>query len=320
MQKYLNNVGVVDEAGDIIVQPDAMVTVYDSGTLNLSTIYSDDGITPKANPFEVDDQGQFSFYAADGRYDIVISHASYKPVVLTDILIEDPTEPENMTMSYHLSTYDHTNMSVNTSAIASVASMANSADTSVLTVTSTADSSLLSNINANTSAIDSALSSSVSADTSVVTRLSAVDSSLTNTISDNLSTSISADTSVVSRLSTVDSSLLSSVDSNAVNISNEASVSTSADTSIVSRLESEISEVLPDQTAHGGHILYTDGSDPYWDDPSAGTEDLYVKKNKQTFDIDYTLNGDYNGSCVGPITIADTKTLTILDDAILVVL
>lgn len=49
-------------------------------------------------------------------------------------------------------------------------------------------------------------------------------------------------------------------------------------------------------------------------------EDLYVKKNYQTFDIDYTLTGDYNGSCVGPITIADTKTLTIQDDAILVVL
>jgi hypothetical protein len=48
--------------------------------------------------------------------------------------------------------------------------------------------------------------------------------------------------------------------------------------------------------------------------------DAYVKRNKQIIDIDYTLNTGENGSVVGPITIADTKTLTIQDGCIFMIL
>jgi hypothetical protein len=53
----------------------AAITVYDVGTLNLSTIYDDDGSPPtaKANPFTADANGYFHFYAVDGRYDVQIS-------------------------------------------------------------------------------------------------------------------------------------------------------------------------------------------------------------------------------------------------------
>ncbi len=53
--------------------PLSTVTVYDTGTLNLSTIYSDNGITPKANPFTCDSNGYFFFYAANGTYDVKFS-------------------------------------------------------------------------------------------------------------------------------------------------------------------------------------------------------------------------------------------------------
>lgn len=53
--------------------PLATITVWDSGTFNLSSIFSDDGITPKANPFTTDAAGFFFFYAANALYDIQIS-------------------------------------------------------------------------------------------------------------------------------------------------------------------------------------------------------------------------------------------------------
>lgn len=55
--------------------PSATVTVYDTGTLNLSTIYSDNLSTPKANPFTADaTSGYWFFYAASsGRYDVQFS-------------------------------------------------------------------------------------------------------------------------------------------------------------------------------------------------------------------------------------------------------
>lgn len=54
----------------------AEVRVYEQGTLTQATIYDDDlspNPTLKANPFFADTNGQWFFYAANGRYDIVIS-------------------------------------------------------------------------------------------------------------------------------------------------------------------------------------------------------------------------------------------------------
>ena len=51
------------------------VTVYDQGTLDLSSIFVDVGLgTPKSNPFTSDSNGQLFFYAADARYDVVYTN------------------------------------------------------------------------------------------------------------------------------------------------------------------------------------------------------------------------------------------------------
>lgn len=56
----------------------ASVAVYLTGTSTLATIYSDNGVTAKANPFTTNAlDGTFGFYAANGNYDIVFSHAEY---------------------------------------------------------------------------------------------------------------------------------------------------------------------------------------------------------------------------------------------------
>lgn len=51
------------------------VTIYDLGTANLSTIFSDDLASPtaKANPFTAGTDGFFFFYAASAEYDINLS-------------------------------------------------------------------------------------------------------------------------------------------------------------------------------------------------------------------------------------------------------
>lgn len=54
--------------------PSASVTVYTPpGTLNLASIFSDDGVTPLANPFTVDANGFGFFYAANADYDVRLS-------------------------------------------------------------------------------------------------------------------------------------------------------------------------------------------------------------------------------------------------------
>jgi|WetSurMetagenome_2_1015567.scaffolds.fasta_scaffold28566_4 hypothetical protein len=87
MQRYANV--AQDTAGNVI--PSAIVSVYATGTTNLSTLYSDDALTSKSNPFQTDSDGSFSFYAVNGRYDVKLSKSGYvfDDEVGTDILLYD---------------------------------------------------------------------------------------------------------------------------------------------------------------------------------------------------------------------------------------
>jgi hypothetical protein len=50
------------------------ITVFNAGTLDLSSIFSDSGLTMVLpNPFSADADGRFTFYAADGTYDVQMS-------------------------------------------------------------------------------------------------------------------------------------------------------------------------------------------------------------------------------------------------------
>lgn len=55
-----------------------------------ATIYSDNGVTQAANPLTTDAvTGAFSFYAADGRYQLVISGTNITTTTINDILLTD---------------------------------------------------------------------------------------------------------------------------------------------------------------------------------------------------------------------------------------
>lgn len=77
--------------------PLATVTVKDHGTDTNSTLYSDDGVTLKSNPTTADATGYFSFYAANGRYDVTVDPVEQVDVAtptytLADILLYDPED------------------------------------------------------------------------------------------------------------------------------------------------------------------------------------------------------------------------------------
>lgn len=81
---------VIDVAGNAI--SGATVDVYNAGTLVRATLYSDDGVTPIANPTSTNTAGTFKFYAKDGRYDITISGSGLTTRTRADEEIADVTE------------------------------------------------------------------------------------------------------------------------------------------------------------------------------------------------------------------------------------
>ena len=83
MMKYINS--VADSTGAPVAG--ALVQVNLNGSP--ATIYSDNGVTPAANPLTTDTNGAFSFYAADGRYQLVISGANIQTQTINDILLVD---------------------------------------------------------------------------------------------------------------------------------------------------------------------------------------------------------------------------------------
>ena len=72
--------------------PAATVTIYDAGTTDISTIYSDNSGSAKANPFTSASDGGWFFYANDGRYDVKFSGTGITtPFTLGDFSLFDST-------------------------------------------------------------------------------------------------------------------------------------------------------------------------------------------------------------------------------------
>ena len=73
------------------------VYVYIYGGIVLATIYSDDGITLKDNPFETDTYGRFNFYVAAGIYYLKFIKSGYTtwtsdPITIPDAVDETSTD------------------------------------------------------------------------------------------------------------------------------------------------------------------------------------------------------------------------------------
>ena len=87
MQQYFDV--VQNQSGKAI--SGATVSVYDS-TNSLAIIYSDNGVARKGNPFTSDIDGEYYFYAANGRYKVIISASDFVSDSKQGIVLFDPTD------------------------------------------------------------------------------------------------------------------------------------------------------------------------------------------------------------------------------------
>jgi hypothetical protein len=88
MQKYSDL--VLSVTGVPLRGAAVTVKTYPGGVL--ATIYSDNALTPAANPLTSDVNGRYSFYAADGRYSLDIAAAGFATQTISDVLLEDPAD------------------------------------------------------------------------------------------------------------------------------------------------------------------------------------------------------------------------------------
>lgn len=80
---------VQDRTGNAI--SGAFVYVYDSLNV-LATLYSDNGITTTPNPTITNSDGEYQFYAANGKYSVVISATGYTGQTITGIVLFDSSD------------------------------------------------------------------------------------------------------------------------------------------------------------------------------------------------------------------------------------
>ena len=94
MQRYTNFIASTTATNSTLtVLSNASCVVYIAGTLGAATLYSDNGVTPLANPFLSSATGMIDFYAANGRYDVVVSKTGYLSVTISDIELDDLMAP-----------------------------------------------------------------------------------------------------------------------------------------------------------------------------------------------------------------------------------
>jgi len=87
MQKYQDVIiaaGLLVSGASVLVRPTGVTT-------STSVIYSDSGTTTKTNPTTTDGNGRFTFYGANGRYDLVYSGGTptITPGTMSDVMLED---------------------------------------------------------------------------------------------------------------------------------------------------------------------------------------------------------------------------------------
>jgi hypothetical protein len=87
MQKYQNSATTL--RGDAIRGASITVTTLAG---DLATLYSDNGVTQQANPIVTGRDGEYSFYAVNGRYNLSISAPGFANDSVTDFSLADPLE------------------------------------------------------------------------------------------------------------------------------------------------------------------------------------------------------------------------------------
>lgn len=92
MKHYTDVVLVQGANGSLSPAAGAQITILVHASQALASVYSDDGITLTNNPQITDADGRFTFYVADGRYDLNVTGNGFVNFSLPDIEITDVLE------------------------------------------------------------------------------------------------------------------------------------------------------------------------------------------------------------------------------------
>lgn len=153
----------------------ASVYVYLKGTTTLATIYSDNGVTTQTNPLTTSATGFYSFYAADGRYDLSIQKTGYTTVTLTDISVDDAADASAVNATTltattgTIATLNSTNGTINT---------LSSTNGTVTTLNSTTGT--IGTLNSTTATLTSATVPTLNSTTGTITTLNSTTATLTS--------------------------------------------------------------------------------------------------------------------------------------------
>src|SRR5258708_14764018 len=96
MQRYQDSV-LQAPLSTPIVGASVQVNIFGGGA---ATIYSDNGITVAPNPTLTDANGRFKFYAADGRYTLIISKTGFVTQTISDVILADPAQESADTLLF----------------------------------------------------------------------------------------------------------------------------------------------------------------------------------------------------------------------------
>lgn len=97
MQKYEDNLAA-NSSGGLRPLSGASVVVTDRNNGLPASLYSDDGITPLAQPLTTDNDGYFSFYAADGKYVLTFTGPRFATFT-REVVLEDPEDNPYATLA-----------------------------------------------------------------------------------------------------------------------------------------------------------------------------------------------------------------------------
>lgn len=85
MDKYQNSVVLSHGVGKTVTVGAALTVTVNNVGGGLATIYASNAVGANINPLTTDASGYFSFYAADGRYNIVVSGGGITPLTYNHI-------------------------------------------------------------------------------------------------------------------------------------------------------------------------------------------------------------------------------------------
>lgn len=97
MQKYEDNLAA-NSSGGLRPLSGASVVVTDRNNGLPASLYSDDGITPLAQPLTTNNDGYFSFYAADGKYVLTFTGPRFATFT-REVVLEDPEDNPYATLA-----------------------------------------------------------------------------------------------------------------------------------------------------------------------------------------------------------------------------